>query len=157
MKRAGVGLIVAAVAASLVASQAAASGGGAVASRAPAVRIGGPHKLHARRILKFPIFVSADSFVKVRGRLRLPGPNLPVHLGGTIRQGHPKQVKLTLNGPAKRDLKDQLQGREPEDRGHRPQPGNRRQARRPQDLPLQALRRRPLRGAAPRRAPGARS
>ena len=106
MKRVGVGLIVAAVAASLVASQAAASGGGAAASRAPAVRIGGPHKLHARRILKFPIFVSADSFVKVRGRLRLPGPNLPVHLGGTIRQGHPKQVKLTLNGPARRDLKD---------------------------------------------------
>jgi hypothetical protein len=90
----------------LVASQAGASQSeGAEASRAPAVRIGGPHKLHARRILKFPIFVSADSFVKVRGKLRLPGPNLGVHLGGTIRKGHPKQVKLTLNGPAKRDLK----------------------------------------------------
>jgi hypothetical protein len=90
----------------LVASQAGASQSeGAAASRAPAVRIGGPHKLHARRILKFPIFVSADSYVKVRGKLRLPGPNLPVHLGGTIRKGHPKQVKLTLNGPAKRDLK----------------------------------------------------
>jgi hypothetical protein len=108
--RARVGLIVGAVAATmLVASHAGASqGGGAAASRAPAVRIGGPHKLHARRILKFPVFVSADSFVKVRGKLRLPGPNLPVHLGGTIRQGHPKQVKLTLNGPAKRDLKDQF-------------------------------------------------
>ncbi len=90
---------------SIVAGQAAASGG-AGASAAPAVRIGGPHRLHARRILKFPVFVSADSFVKVRGKLRLPGPNLPVHLGGTIRQGHPKQVKLTLNGPARRNLKE---------------------------------------------------
>ena len=82
------GCIVAVVAAtSLLASQAAASGGGAVASRAPAVRIGGPHKLHARRILKFPIFVSADSFVKVRGKLRLPGPEPAGRLGGTIRQG----------------------------------------------------------------------
>jgi hypothetical protein len=95
------------MATTLVAGQAGASqGGSAVASRAPAVRIGGPHKLHARRILKFPIFVSADSYVKVRGKLRLPGPNLPVRLGGIIRQGHPKQVKLTLNGPARRDLKD---------------------------------------------------
>jgi hypothetical protein len=105
LRRASVGLIVAVIVASAaVASQAIASRG-AGASAAPAVRIGGPHKLHARRILKFPIFVSADSFVKVRGKLRLPGPNLPVRLSGTIRQGHPKQVKLTLNGPARRDLK----------------------------------------------------
>ena len=103
--RAGMGVAVGATV-PVDANLAAARRGARAGARAgPAVRIGGPHKLHARRILKFPIFVSADSFVKVRGKLRLPGPNLPVHLGGTIRQGHPKQVKLTLNGPAKRDLK----------------------------------------------------
>jgi hypothetical protein len=87
---------------------AAPAGAGSVAgtSARPAVRIGGPHRLHARRILKFPVFVSADSFVKVTGKLRLPGPNLPVRLSGIIRRGHPKQVKLTLNGPANRALKD---------------------------------------------------
>ena len=78
---------------------------GADVSAGPPVRIGGPNKLKAAKVLKFPIFVSADSFVKVQGKLRLPGPNIPVSLSGTIRQGHPKVVKLTLNGPAKNNLK----------------------------------------------------
>ncbi len=112
MGRARVGLIVGVVVATaLVASQAGASqGGAAAASRAPAVRIGGPRKLHARRILRFPIFVSADSFVKVRGKLRLPGHNPSVHAGGIIRRGHPRSAKFILNGAARRNLKAHFRG-----------------------------------------------
>ncbi len=106
MRRTRVGLVVGVAATMAVLAGPAAASPDAGASAGPAVRIGGPHKLHARRILKFPVFVSADSFVKVTGKLRLPGPNLPVRVSGTIRKGHPKQVKLTLNGPARRDLKD---------------------------------------------------
>lgn len=98
MKRSRVGLVlVVVVALSLVTAEAGARVG-------PPVKIGGPNKLKAVKVLSFPVFVSADSFVKVRGALRLPGPNLPVNLSGQINQGRPKEVRLTLNGSAKADL-----------------------------------------------------
>ncbi|MFN8160656.1 MAG: hypothetical protein U0R52_06390 [Solirubrobacterales bacterium] len=103
MRRAAVIVSVAALAAA-GASEAVAKRGAAASAPAP-VKIGGPRKLRAAKVLTFPIFVSADSFVKVRGTLRLPGPNLRVQLGGVIRQGQPREVKLTLNSVARDDLK----------------------------------------------------
>lgn len=105
MRRTTVALIVAAVAMLSLAAAQAGARDGAGASAAPPVRIGGPNKLKAAKVLQFPLYVSADSFVKIGGVLRLPGPNIPVNLSGTILQGHPKVVKLTLNGPARDDLK----------------------------------------------------
>jgi hypothetical protein len=105
LRHARVGLIVFAFATMSVAAGQAAASGGADASAGPPVRIGGPHKLKAAKVLEFPIFVSADSLVKVQGALRLPGPNIGVNVSGTILQGHPREVKLTLNGPAKNNLK----------------------------------------------------
>ncbi len=104
MRRSVLAVTVVALLGSLAVGQAAARTG-ADASAGPPVRIGGPLKLRAAKVLEFPIFVSADSFVKIQGKLRFPGPDLRVNLSGTILQGQPRAVKLTLNGAARDELK----------------------------------------------------
>ena len=78
----------------------------ASAGTQPLVRIGGPAKLQAARVLQFPIYCSAPCFVKVTARLVWPGADLVSTVSTTIQPGRPKIDRLTLNGPATAHLKE---------------------------------------------------
>ena len=91
-----------------VAAEGVATSSGATAS-AGFVRIGGPDRLPARRILRVPLRCSLVCRITTRAVLVLPGPNLaPPISTTTISPGNPKDLVLTLNGPATRTLKQNV-------------------------------------------------
>jgi hypothetical protein len=83
-----------------------AAGAEGVMSGAPLVKIGGPAKLKAARVLEFPVYCSRPCFVKVTVKLLLPGPNLVLTDATTIQPGRPKVDRLKLNRPATVALKE---------------------------------------------------
>jgi hypothetical protein len=94
---------------------AAAPSAGGVASQPNAtvssgfVHIGGPNRLHARKMLKVPVTCSVDCNIRARFTLVLPGPNVgPQVVTGTLHPGIRKALFITLNGPALQALKDNI-------------------------------------------------
>jgi hypothetical protein len=73
------------------------------------IRIGGPLRLPARKVLRVPLRSTTTCNVTTRAVLVLPGPDLLPQVSSTIlRPAFPKDLVLTLNGPATRALKSNI-------------------------------------------------
>jgi hypothetical protein len=82
---------------------------GSATASAGFVRIGGPLRLPARMKLRVPLRCTLTCRITTRTVLVLPGPNLgPLVSSTVLSPGTPKDLVLTLNGPATRLLKNNV-------------------------------------------------
>jgi hypothetical protein len=73
------------------------------------VRIGGPLRLPARQTLRVPLRSTVVCTVTTRTVLVLPGPDVgPLVISTVLRPTFPKDLELTLNGPATLALKNNI-------------------------------------------------
>jgi hypothetical protein len=101
-----IGLLLALVPAATAEGQARSSGATASAGF---VRLGGADRLPARRKLRVPLRCAVVCRITTRAVLVLPGPNLgPLVSTTTLTPGYPKDLVLTLNGPATQTLKQNV-------------------------------------------------
>ena len=73
------------------------------------VRLPGPMRLEARRRLRVAVRCTVTCRVRTRTVLVLPGPDLgPLVSRTVLSPGDPRDLVLTLNGPATRTLKSNV-------------------------------------------------
>jgi hypothetical protein len=83
--------------------------GGTATASAGFVRIGGALRLPARQTLRVPLRCTVTCIIRTRTVLVLPGPDLgPLVSSTVLRPAFPKDLVLTLNGPATRILRSNI-------------------------------------------------